>query len=77
MYSGRRRFWRSAADPAELAGVGAEARAARSRRSPAATADPAAAAERWARAEVALRLRCFENWLTERIRGAGSGRGPL
>ena len=24
---------------------------------------------RWARAELPLRLRCFENWLTERIRG--------
>jgi hypothetical protein len=28
-----------------------------------------ATAERWARAELPLRLRCFENWLTERIRG--------
>ncbi|HWM69149.1 MAG TPA: hypothetical protein VNO35_21350 [Steroidobacteraceae bacterium] len=33
------------------------------------TADPVATAERWARAELPLRLRCFENWLTERIRG--------
>jgi hypothetical protein len=31
--------------------------------------DPVATAERWARAELPLRLRCFENWLTERIRG--------
>ena len=31
--------------------------------------DPVATAERWARAEPALRLACFENWLTERIRG--------
>jgi hypothetical protein len=30
--------------------------------------DPVATAERWARAELPLRLRCFENWLTERIR---------
>src|SRR5882762_2821451 len=30
--------------------------------------DPVAAAERWARAELPLRLRCFENWLTEHIR---------
>lgn len=30
-------------------------------------ADPLALAERWARTEPALRLRCFENWLTERI----------
>jgi DNA polymerase-3 subunit delta' len=32
------------------------------------TADPAAIAERWHRSDLALRLRCFENWLTERIR---------
>jgi len=32
------------------------------------TADPAAIAERWSRSEPALRLACFENWLTERIR---------
>ncbi|MEP7243507.1 MAG: hypothetical protein ABI885_07445, partial [Gammaproteobacteria bacterium] len=25
-------------------------------------------AERWSRSEPGLRLRCFENWLTERIR---------
>ena len=31
-------------------------------------ADPVATAERWARADLPLRLRCFENWLTERIR---------
>ena len=31
--------------------------------------DPVATAERWTRAELPLRLRCFENWLTERIRG--------
>jgi DNA polymerase III subunit delta' len=31
--------------------------------------DPAATAERWARSELALRLRCFENWLTECIAG--------
>lgn len=30
--------------------------------------DPVSTAERWSRAEPALRLRCFENWLTERIR---------
>ncbi len=29
--------------------------------------DPVATAERWVRAELPLRLRCFENWLTERI----------
>lgn len=31
-------------------------------------ADPVATAERWSRTDLALRLRCFENWLTERIR---------
>jgi DNA polymerase-3 subunit delta' len=30
--------------------------------------DPAGTAERWHRSDLALRLRCFENWLTERIR---------
>src|SRR5918995_1039790 len=32
-------------------------------------ADPVATAERWWRSELALRLRCFENWLTQCIRG--------
>ncbi len=32
------------------------------------TLDPVATADRWARTEVPLRLKCFENWLTERIR---------
>jgi DNA polymerase-3 subunit delta' len=32
--------------------------------------DVAGIAERWSRAEVALRLRCIENWLTDRIRRA-------
>ena len=32
-------------------------------------ADPVATAERWARTDVALRLLCIENWLTDRIRG--------
>ena len=30
--------------------------------------DATASAERWTRAELPLRLACFENWLTERIR---------
>jgi DNA polymerase III subunit delta' len=30
--------------------------------------DPVATAERWSRADLSLRLRCVENWLTERIR---------
>ena len=40
------------------------------------SADPVATAERWARADLALRLQCFENWLTERIRAPGA-RGSL
>lgn len=31
-------------------------------------AEPAATAERWSRSELALRLACIENWLTEHIR---------
>jgi DNA polymerase III subunit delta' len=57
------------ADPGELAAVGAESRAALDEIA-AGSADPVAAAERWARAELPLRLLCFENWLTERIRRA-------
>jgi DNA polymerase-3 subunit delta' len=37
-------------------------------------ADPAQLAESWSRSELALRLACLENWLTERIRGSlGAG----
>ncbi|HEV2703061.1 MAG TPA: hypothetical protein VGV09_15640 [Steroidobacteraceae bacterium] len=37
-------------------------------------ADAAHLADSWNRSELALRLACFENWLTERIRGAlGAG----
>jgi DNA polymerase-3 subunit delta' len=53
-------------DPGEVATVGAEARRALDGLAGGDT-DPAATAERWARAEWPLRLRCFENWLTERI----------
>ena len=38
--------------------------------------DPVATAERWARSELPLRLKCVENWLTERIR-AGMGAGGV
>ncbi|MGH8209527.1 MAG: DNA polymerase III subunit delta', partial [Steroidobacteraceae bacterium] len=37
--------------------------------------DPVATAERWARADLPLRLRCIENWLTERIRAHFGGDG--
>jgi len=39
--------------------------------------DPAGSAERWARSEPALRLTCFENWLTERIRRGLLGEGAV
>lgn len=39
--------------------------------------DPVATAERWSRAELPLRLRCFENWLTERICSQGESPGFL
>ena len=54
-------------DPKALVEVGLEVR----RTLEEATAgggDPVATAERWTRAELPLRLRCIENWLTERIR---------
>ena len=39
--------------------------------------DAAASAERWTRADLPLRLACFENWLTERIRaGLVPGNAP-
>lgn len=56
-------------DPAELATVGAEVRQGLESLS-GGGADVVAMAERWARGEVGLRLRCIENWLTDRIRRA-------
>jgi DNA polymerase III subunit delta' len=55
------------ADPLPLAQAGAETRETLAA-IVAGRADPVATAERWARNEPALRLRCFENWLTEHIR---------
>jgi DNA polymerase-3 subunit delta' len=55
------------ADPAELAEVGADARRTLEALTAGST-EPVAAAERWARSELPLRLLCFEKWLTERIR---------
>jgi len=37
--------------------------------------DPVATAERWSRTDLALRLRCIENWLTEQIRAHCGGVG--
>jgi DNA polymerase-3 subunit delta' len=39
--------------------------------------DPVATAERWSRTELPLRLRCIENWLTERIRAHSGNDGFL
>ncbi|HEV2229091.1 MAG TPA: hypothetical protein VGR86_09040 [Steroidobacteraceae bacterium] len=55
------------ADPEPLAQIGAEMRHTLEAVA-GGQADPVATAERWARSELPLRLRCFENWLTERIR---------
>jgi len=63
------------ADPAELAAVGADTRGTLDALAAGRT-DPVAAAERWVRSQLPLRLLCFENWLTERIRG-GERSGAL
>jgi len=63
------------ADPAELASVGADTRTTLDALAAGRT-DPVAAAERWARSQLPLRLLCFENWLTERI-GLRLGSGAL
>jgi DNA polymerase III subunit delta' len=61
-------FLLAAADPAALAQIGAEVQRTLEELA-AGRADPLATAERWARGELPVRLRCIENWLTERIRG--------
>jgi DNA polymerase-3 subunit delta' len=60
------------ADPAELAAVGADTRGTLDALAAGRT-DPVAAAERWARSQLPLRLLCFENWLTERVHRAERG----
>jgi DNA polymerase-3 subunit delta' len=55
------------ADPRQVAAIGEEAHGSLEALA-GGGADPVGTAERWARAELPLRLRCFENWLTERIR---------
>jgi hypothetical protein len=62
----------AASDPAELAAVGADTRGTLDALLAGRT-DPVAAAERWARSQLPLRLLCFENWLTERVRGGEHG----
>jgi hypothetical protein len=63
-------------DPAAIVQVGAEVRRSLDEAA-GGSIDPVATAERWARAELPLRLRCIENWLTERIRGHFGGRAFL
>ena len=55
------------AEAGEAAELGADARATLDALAEG-RADPVAMAERWARAQLPLRLVCFEKWLTERIR---------
>jgi DNA polymerase-3 subunit delta' len=56
-----------AADPKAVVQVGEEVRRTLEE-AMAGGGDPVATAERWARTDLALRLRCIENWLTDRIR---------
>lgn len=63
-------------DPAAVAATGAESRSVLEALA-AGHADPVATAEQWAKSELPLRLRCFENWLTERLGSAARGGGFL
>ncbi len=60
-------FLRGGRRSKEIPALGAETRRALEEME-AGAADPVATAERWHRSETGLRLRCFENWLTDRIR---------
>jgi DNA polymerase-3 subunit delta' len=64
------------ADPEAVVQIGTEVRRGLED-AVAGRSDPVATAERWSRAELPLRLRCFENWLTERIRTQGESPGFL
>jgi DNA polymerase-3 subunit delta' len=68
-------FLAAQGDPKEIAALGAETRRALEDIA-AGGADPLATAERWARSEPELRLKCFENWLTERIRSQVAAGAP-
>jgi DNA polymerase-3 subunit delta' len=63
-------------DASAIAQTGAEVRRGLEEAA-AGTSDPVTTAEAWSRAELPLRLRCFENWLTERIRGQFGTKGFL
>jgi DNA polymerase III subunit delta' len=69
-------FLAAESDPEAVVQTGAEVRRALED-AVAGRSDPVATAERWSRAELPLRLRCFENWLTERIRTQGESPGFL
>jgi DNA polymerase-3 subunit delta' len=60
-------FLAAEADPKAIPALGSETRRTLEEME-AGAADPVATAERWHRSEIGLRLRCFENWLTDRIR---------
>lgn len=62
------------ADPKAVAQVASEVRRTLEE-AVAGAGDPVATAERWSRAELPLRLRCIENWLTERIRAQSGSDG--
>ncbi len=64
------------ADAAAVVQIGGEVRRGLEETA-AGASDPVATAERWCRSELPLRLRCFENWLTDRIRGAVARPGFL
>ncbi len=63
-------------DAAAIVQVGAEVRRGLEETASGAS-DPAATAERWSRAELPLRLRCFENWLTDHIHRLSASRAFL
>jgi DNA polymerase-3 subunit delta' len=65
-------FLAAEADPKAIPALGTETRRTLEEIE-AGTADPVATAERWHRSDTALRLRCFENWLTDRIRSQFGG----
>jgi DNA polymerase-3 subunit delta' len=63
-------------DPAAVSQTGTEVRRALEEIA-AGSSDPVATADRWSRAELPLRLRCFENWVTDRIGRQVAGGGFL
>lgn len=63
-------------DPKAVVQVGQEVRRALEDATTGA-GDPVATAERWSRADFPLRLRCIENWLTDRIRTQSGSDGFL